>query len=81
MQSDEECRANLGYLCDEFIKHLQVTVSKRTATKQTAIIELFKDFLCFDCRITTIDDVTVGMANSYFSAVGRLRCALHKAKI
>ena len=65
-----ECREHLEFLQKKFEEHLFLTVSKRTANKQTSIIGLFIDFICFDCvkKGIEIDEISVGMANSYFRA-------------
>ncbi len=65
-QDDEECRNFLEYLQSKFKEHLSRNVSSRTANKQVAIVGLLIDFLCFDCNLKKMDDITVGMANSYF---------------
>ncbi len=63
---DEECRNYLEYLQSKFKEYLSHNVSSRTANKQVAIVSLLIDFLCFDCNLKKMDDITIGMANSYF---------------
>jgi hypothetical protein len=63
---DEECRNYLEYLQSKFKEYLSRNLSSRTVNKQVAIVGLLIDFLCFDCDLKKIDDITVGMANSYF---------------
>ena len=63
---DGKCRTHLEFLQSEFEKHLSGDLSPRTVRKQSAIIGLFIDFICFDCALKDIDEITIGMANSYF---------------
>jgi hypothetical protein len=63
---DEECRNYLEYLQSKFKEHLSRNLSSRTVNKQVAIVGLLIDYLCFDCDLKKMDDITVGMANSYF---------------
>ena len=65
-KNDSECRKHLEQLQTAFEQHLAATLSSRTVRKHSAIVGLFIDFLCFDCRLQSLDDITVGMANSYF---------------
>ena len=64
--NDEECRNYLEHLQSKFKEYLSRNLSSRTINKQVAIISLLIDFLCFDCNLKKMDDITVGMANSYF---------------
>ncbi|GFO73489.1 hypothetical protein BJAS_P4316 [Bathymodiolus japonicus methanotrophic gill symbiont] len=64
--NDSECRKCLEPLQREFEGYLARNFSPRTARKQTTIIGLFIEFLCFDCALKNSDEITVGMANSYF---------------
>jgi site-specific recombinase XerD len=40
--------------------------SKRTARNHASTIELFIDFVCWDTAVRRIDEITRGIANSYF---------------
>lgn len=65
--SDErEFRAYLEKLRKEFETYLSAKLSKRTIYKHSLIIGLLIDFLCFDCDLHSLDDLTVGMVNSQF---------------
>lgn len=65
--SDErEFRAYLEKLRKEFEVFLSDKLSKRTIYKHSVIIGLLIDFLCFDCDLHSLDDLTVGMVNSQF---------------
>ncbi len=64
--NDRECRNYLEYLQSKFKEHLSRNLSSRTVNKQVAIVGLLIDFLCSDCDLKKMDDITVGMANSYF---------------
>jgi len=65
-ENDNECRDYLEYLQSKFKEYLSRNLSSKTANKQVAIIGLLIDFLCFDCNLKRMDDITVGIANSYF---------------
>jgi hypothetical protein len=65
-ENDNECRYYLEYLQAKFEEYLSRKLSSRTVNKQVAIVGLLIDFLCFDCNLKGMDDITVGMANSYF---------------
>jgi len=64
--NDDECRDYLEFLQEKFEVHLSEKLSPRTVRKHSVIIGLFIDFLCFDCALTDINKITVGMANSNF---------------
>jgi len=64
--NDKECRNYLEYLKSKFEEYLSRNLSSRTVNKQVAIVGLLIDFLCFDCNLKKMDNITVGMANSYF---------------
>ena len=59
-------RDYLSNLNKAFEEHLLSTRSPRTANKHTTIIGLFIDFLCYNTDVRRIEDITKGIANSYF---------------
>ena len=63
---DCQCRECLEFLKEEFELSLSGKLSDRTIRKHSAIIGLLIDFLCFDCGLRSLDDLTVGMVNSRF---------------
>ncbi|WP_353571759.1 hypothetical protein [Candidatus Albibeggiatoa sp. nov. BB20] len=64
--NDIKCREYLEGLQGEFETHLLQKVSERTARKHSVIIGLLIDFLCYDCALKNMNEITVGQANSYF---------------
>jgi len=62
----EPFREYLTELNEEFEQHLTAKFSKRTAHKHCYKIGLFIDFLCWDTDVKNIDEITRGIANSYF---------------
>ncbi len=62
----EPFRKFLTGLNVEFQRHLLSEVSARTARKHCAIIDLFIDFLCWDTDVRRVEEITRGIANSYF---------------
>jgi site-specific recombinase XerD len=53
-------------LKEEFEQHLSSQVSARTVRKHCAIIDVFIDFLCLNTDVRRIEDISRGIANSYF---------------
>lgn len=66
LSDEREFRAYLEKLRKEFEVFLSDKLSKRTIYKHSVIIGLLIDFLCFDCGLRSLDDLTVGMVNSQF---------------
>jgi len=64
--NDVECRKCLEKLRKEFEIYLADKLAKRTVYKHVVIIGLLIDYLCFDCGVRDLDDITVGMVNSGF---------------
>ena len=62
----ERFRDYLSNLSKEFEEHLLSTRSPRTANKHATIIGLFIDFLCYNTDVRRLEDITRGIANSYF---------------
>ena len=48
--------------------------SPRTVRKHIQITDMFISFLCFDNGISKFEDITVGIANSYFRRWYRSKC-------
>jgi hypothetical protein len=63
---DDAFRTYLEQLRKEFEVFLSDKLSKRTIHKHSVIIGLLIDFLCFDCDLHSLDDLTVGMVNIQF---------------
>ncbi|WP_295389958.1 hypothetical protein [uncultured Thiodictyon sp.] len=61
-----ECRQYFIALRKDFEARLSEKLSKRTVNKHIVIISCLTDFLCFDCGVRCLDDLTVGMVNSRF---------------
>ncbi len=59
-------RSQLEQFTREFEHYLQRTVSAKTARKHALVIELFIDFVCWQTDVYRIDEITRGIANSYF---------------
>jgi len=66
MEENIEFRNYLESLQYEFELYLEKQFSQRTARKHSHVIGLFIDFVCFDCGLEDIQDITRGIANSYF---------------
>jgi hypothetical protein len=64
--NDSQCRIYFENLQKEFEISLSGKMSDRVIRKHAAIIGLLIDFLCFDCRLQSLDDLTAGMVNSRF---------------
>ena len=65
-QEVEPLRKFLTGLNREFERHLLSEVSARTARKHCTIIDLFIDFLCMNTDVRRVEEITRGIANSYF---------------
>ena len=63
---DCQCRTYFETLQKEFEISLSGKISDRTIKKHSAIVGLLIDFLCFDCRLQDLNDLTVRMVNSKF---------------
>jgi len=61
-----EFKEYLKTLQKDFVINLSNNLSNRTVSKHGCIIGLLIDFLCFDCGLKNLDDLTVGMVNSRF---------------
>ncbi len=59
-------REQLEELNREFEQSLNTKYSNRTARKHYQVVDLFIDFICWDMQVKSIDEITRGMANSYF---------------
>lgn len=71
-------RRQLSQLNQEFENFLALSFTSKTIRKHTNVIHLFIDFLEWHTDVTSIDDITRGIANSYFrrwylSKIGDLR--------
>ena len=65
-QANAPFRTQLEGLNREFERYLQATFSARTARKHASIIAVFIDFVCWQTDVRSIDEITRGIANSYF---------------
>ena len=57
------------YLMDlnrEFADYLSKKHTRRTASKHSGIVEMFIEFVCRHTDVEKIEDITKGIANSYF---------------
>lgn len=59
-------RKHLTQLNRAFQRHTMKSVSARTARKHCVVIGAFIDFLCWHTDVTTVGQITRGIANSYF---------------
>jgi site-specific recombinase XerD len=59
-------RRLLKQLNSEFEQALLRTVSAKTAYKHASVIAVFIDFVCGNTDVRRIEEITRGMANSYF---------------
>lgn len=59
-------RRQLQQLNGEFKRFLGRSFTPKTVRKHSGVIELFIDFLEWHTDATSIDDITRGIANSYF---------------
>ena len=65
-RAKEPFRKQLEQLNHELEHSLQTKFSKKTARKHASIIHLFIDFVCWYTDVNSIDEITRGIANSYF---------------
>ena len=59
-------RYQLEHCARDFARVLAQQYAPKTVRKHTAIIALFIDFVCYDTDVRRIEDITRGIANSYF---------------
>ena len=59
-------RRQLRQLNGEFKRFLGRSFTPKTVRKHSGVIDLFLDFLEWHTDVTQIEDITRGMANSYF---------------
>jgi site-specific recombinase XerD len=59
-------RQQLEQYARDFEQALAKQYTAKTVRKHTAIIALFIDFLCWDTDVRQIEEITRGIANSYF---------------
>ena len=59
-------RKSLEARSDAFDEHLASRFSQRTVRRHSMTIEMFVEFLCRQTDVQSLDEVTVGMANSHF---------------
>ena len=64
--SSDEFREHFEQVLSDYKCYLSPRFSDRTVRKHTVIISLLIDYLCFDCAISSFDEITVGMVNSQF---------------
>ena len=62
----EPFREMLDRLNQEFEAYLTEQFSVKTARKHSCKTTLFIDFLCWNTDVKSIDEITKGIANSYF---------------
>ena len=65
-QATASFRKQLEQLNREFERSLETKFSKKTARKHALVIEVFIDFVCWQTDVSSIDEITRGIANSYF---------------
>lgn len=64
--NEDQFREYFEQILKEYERYLLSQLSERTVRKHTAIISLLIDYLCFDCAVSSFDEITVGMVNSQF---------------
>ena len=62
----DEFENHLLELNKEYSEFLSTKITQKTVRKHTQTSDLFISFLCFDNGIKNFDEITVGVANSYF---------------
>jgi site-specific recombinase XerD len=62
----EPMRKQLEQCARDFERVLTQQYAPKTVRKHTAIIALFIDFVCWDTDVCRIEEITRGIANSYF---------------
>jgi hypothetical protein len=64
--NEDQFREYFEEILKEYERYLLSQLSARTVRKHTAIISLLIDYLCFDCVVSSFEEITVGMVNSQF---------------
>ena len=62
----EPFRNYLDELNSQFADYLDLKYSSRTARKHSGVVEMFIEFLCRQTDVEKIEDITRGIANTYF---------------
>ena len=62
----EPFRRYLTDLNREFADYLSKKYTRRTASKHSGIVEMFIEFVCQHTDVEKIEDITKGIANTYF---------------
>jgi site-specific recombinase XerD len=65
-QDKEPLRKQLEQYARDFERTLAQQSAPKTVRKHTAIITLFIDFVCWDTDVRRLEEITRGIANSYF---------------
>ena len=68
-EAEKEREPFRRYLMDlnrEFAEYLSTKHTRRTASKHSSIVEMFIEFVCRHTDVEKIEDITRGIANSYF---------------
>jgi site-specific recombinase XerD len=65
-KNKEPLRKQLEQWARDFERVLTQQYAPKTVRKYTAIIALFIDFVCWDTDVRRIEEITRGIANSYF---------------
>jgi site-specific recombinase XerD len=65
-KNKEPMRKQLEQCARDFERVLTQQYASKTVRKYTAIIALFIDFVCWDTDVRRIEEITRGIANSYF---------------
>jgi site-specific recombinase XerD len=65
-KNKEPMRKQLEQCARDFERVLTQRYAPKTVRKHTAIIALFIDFVCWDTDVRRIEEITRGIANSYF---------------
>ena len=65
-KNKEPMRKQLEQCARDFERVLTQQYAPKTVRKHTAIIALFIDFVCRDTDVRRIEEITRGIANSYF---------------
>jgi site-specific recombinase XerD len=65
-KNKEPMRKQLEQCARDFERVLTQQYAPKTVRKHTAIIALFIDFVCWDTDVRRIEEITRGIANSYF---------------
>lgn len=65
-KKQEQFKDWLENMNNEFSDYLTKKYTKRTANKHSFIIDCFIDFITYDMELMSIQEITKGIANSYF---------------